>query len=340
MEHFESYITRRDVDYIKSLGLDHIRMGFDQVVVEEAPGVYRERIFEIIERFIGWCRDAGLNLVLNMHKAIGNYCDIQEKVQLLDSEELQERFIAVWLEFEKRFHGHPEVAFELLNEVRNVDPEKWNVLAKKTIAEIRKLNPNRLIIIGSTCWTDPGQILVRKCHEAGIPVTALPGPCAFVTALALSGLDSRRFSFEGFLPTDKKEREEVLEALKTARGTTIFYEAPHRLKDTLKLLRKSSGLRPAACVREISKKFEEIRLGTIPELQAWFEENEPRGEFVILIEGVSDEVRQKQKAERFEDMSMEEHMALYKDLPEKEAMKAVAKDRGISKRDVYAALKK
>lgn len=193
---------------------------------------------------------------------------------------------------------------------------------------------------GMPAISDPGQILVRKCHEAGIPVTALPGPCAFVTALALSGLDSRRFSFEGFLPTDKKEREEVLEALKTARGTTIFYEAPHRLKDTLKLLRKSSGLRPAACVREISKKFEEIRLGTIPELQAWFEENEPRGEFVILIEGVSDEVRQKQKAERFEDMSMEEHMALYKDLPEKEAMKAVAKDRGISKRDVYAALKK
>ena len=152
MEHFESYITRRDVDYIKSLGLDHIRMGFDQVVVEESAGVYRERIFEIIERFIGWCRDAGLNLVLNMHKAIGNYCDIKEDVQLLDSEELQERFIAVWLEFEKRFHGYPEVAFELLNEVRNVDPEKWNVLAKKAIAEIRKLNPNRLIIIGSTCW--------------------------------------------------------------------------------------------------------------------------------------------------------------------------------------------
>ena len=123
MEHFESYITRRDVDYIKSLGLDHIRLGFDQVVVEESAGVYRERIFEIIERFIGWCRDAGLNLVLNMHKAIGNYCDIKEDVQLLDSEELQERFIAVWLEFEKRFHGYPEVAFELLNEVRNVDPE-------------------------------------------------------------------------------------------------------------------------------------------------------------------------------------------------------------------------
>ena len=90
---------------------------------------------------------------------------------------------------------------------------------------------------GMPAISDPGQILVRKCHEAGIPVTALPGPCAFVTALALSGLDSRRFSFEGFLPTDKKEREEVLEALKTARGTTIFYEAPHRLKDTLKLLR-------------------------------------------------------------------------------------------------------
>ncbi|MBQ7057779.1 MAG: 16S rRNA (cytidine(1402)-2'-O)-methyltransferase [Firmicutes bacterium] len=193
---------------------------------------------------------------------------------------------------------------------------------------------------GMPAISDPGQILVRKCHDAGIRVTALPGPCAFVTALALSGLDSRRFSFEGFLPTDKKEREEVLEALAKARGTTIFYEAPHRLKETLKLLSKSAGERPAACVREISKRFEEIRLGTIEELGIYFDRVEPRGEFVILIEGVPEEERQKEMAARFEDLSIEEHMALYQDLPEKDAMKAVAKDRGISKRDVYAALKK
>ena len=140
--------------------------------------------------------------------------------------------------------------------------------------------------------------------------------------------------------TDKKEREEVLEALAKARGTTIFYEAPHRLKETLKLLSKSAGGRPAACVREISKRFEEVRLGTIEELGIYFDRVEPRGEFVILIEGVPEEERQKEKVARFEDLSIEEHMALYQDLPEKDAMKAVAKDRGISKRDVYAALKK
>ncbi len=150
-EHFDSYITRSDIDYIASLGMDHIRLGFDQIVIEEKPGVYRERIWKLFDNFIGWCEDAGVNAVLNMHKAVGNYCDVSEPVLLLDSPELQERFIAVWVAFEKRYHDKPEVAFELLNEVGNVDPALWNGLAVRTVAALRALNPTRKIIIGSIC---------------------------------------------------------------------------------------------------------------------------------------------------------------------------------------------
>lgn len=193
---------------------------------------------------------------------------------------------------------------------------------------------------GMPAISDPGQILVREAHARGIAVTAIPGPSAFVTALAMSGLDSRRFIFEGFLPTDKKEREMVLEELKEAHHTTIFYEAPHRLRETLKLFDTLASDREAAIVREITKKFEECRRGTVKELAAYYEENEPRGEFVVLIEGRSMEEIREEKQKSFGEMSIEEHMALYKDLPEKEAMKKVAKDRGLSKRDIYAMLKK
>lgn len=193
---------------------------------------------------------------------------------------------------------------------------------------------------GMPAISDPGQILVRRCHEAGVLVTALPGPCAFVTALAMSGLDSRRFTFEGFLPADKKECQQVLADLRESTKTTIFYEAPHRLKQTLKLLSEAAGERPAAAVRELTKKFEEVRLLPLRELAAYYEEHEPRGEFVILIEGKTKEQRLAEQQKRYEALSIEEHMALYAELPEKEAMKAVAKDRGITKRDVYAQLKK
>ena len=155
MEHFASYITEADVAYIASLGMDHIRLGFDQIVLEEAPYRYREEIFRLLEDFAGWCEKYGLHTVFNFHKAVGNYCDIEEKVQLLDDPELQKRFIALWLETERRFAGFPEVAFELLNEVRDVDPEKWNRLAGDTIAAIRSLNPERIVIIGPTCWNNP-----------------------------------------------------------------------------------------------------------------------------------------------------------------------------------------
>ncbi|MBQ7015349.1 MAG: 16S rRNA (cytidine(1402)-2'-O)-methyltransferase [Firmicutes bacterium] len=193
---------------------------------------------------------------------------------------------------------------------------------------------------GMPAISDPGQILVRRCHEAGVPVTALPGPCAFVTALALSGLDSRRFIFEGFLPVDKKERRQVLEDLRTSRRTMIFYEAPHRVKETLKTMAEVAGDRPAAAVRELTKKFEEIKLMKLSDLAAYYEENEPRGEYVLLVEGQTAEQQEETRKQQFEGLSLEEHMALYADLPEKEAMKAVAKDLGISKRDVYAQLKK
>ena len=192
---------------------------------------------------------------------------------------------------------------------------------------------------GMPAISDPGQILVRRCHEAGVPVTALPGPCAFVTALALSGLDSRRFIFEGFLPVDQKERRQVLEDLRTSRRTMIFYEAPHRVKETLKLMAEAAGDRPAAAVRELTKKFEQVQLMSLNELAAYYEENEPRGEYVLLVEGQTEEQQEEARKQKFEGLSLEEHMALYADLPEKEAMKAVAKDLGISKRDVYAQLK-
>ena len=143
LEHFDTYITEADVENIASMGFDHIRVGFDQIVLEESPYVYRERIFKLLDNVVNWCQKRNLNIVLNLHKAIGNYCDIPEKTKLLDNSELQKRFIALWVAVEKRYSGNKLVAFELLNEVVNVDPKKWNDLAEKTLKSIRKLNPSR-----------------------------------------------------------------------------------------------------------------------------------------------------------------------------------------------------
>ncbi len=158
MEHFRSYITEADVKNIADMGLDHIRLGFDQIVVEESPYKYRDEIFEIIKRFASWCKKYDLNLVLNLHKSLGNYCDIKEDVTLLESPELQDRFVALWREFEKRFAGYDYVAFELLNEVRDVKADDWNSLAGRAVSEIRKLNPDRIIIIGGTHWNSPSAV--------------------------------------------------------------------------------------------------------------------------------------------------------------------------------------
>ena len=165
LAHFDTYITEGDVARVKMWGFDHIRLGFDQIVLEESPGKYRERTFKRLEAFVGWCQKHKINAVLNLHKAIGNYCDIPEKRQLLDTPELQDRFVALWLEVERRFHDAPEVAFELLNEVRDVDPEKWNNLADRTLKAIRELNPDRWVVIGSTCWNSPGKLAVLRTWD-------------------------------------------------------------------------------------------------------------------------------------------------------------------------------
>jgi len=164
-EHFESYIGEDDVRNIASFGMDHIRLGFDQIVLEEQPGSYRERTFALIDAFVEWCERAGVNVVLNLHKAVGNYCDIQEPVQLLDDQGLQDRFIALWLEFERRYHHKPAVAFELLNEVRNVNPEQWNDLAGRAVAALRAANPTRKIVIGSTCWNSADTLKHLRLYD-------------------------------------------------------------------------------------------------------------------------------------------------------------------------------
>lgn len=165
MEHFETYIAEKDIEYIASLGMDHIRLGFDQIVLEEAPGKYRDEIFVILDRFVDWCEKYNLNIVFNLHKAIGNYCDIKEDVELLDSDELQQRFIDLWIKLENRYSNKPYIAFELLNEVRDVNPEKWNVLAEKSINAIREVSKSRKIIIGSTCWNSPDTLKYLKVYD-------------------------------------------------------------------------------------------------------------------------------------------------------------------------------
>lgn len=157
-EHFASYITRDDVANIAAMGMDHVRVGFDQIVLEPAPYAYNDVTFALLEAFDSWCREFGLNVVFNLHKAVGNYCDIQEELSLLDSPELQDRFIALWLEIERRFHDRPDIVFELLNEVLDVSPKKWNDLAAKTIAALRRANPQRRIIIGPVAWNGPHKL--------------------------------------------------------------------------------------------------------------------------------------------------------------------------------------
>ncbi len=189
--------------------------------------------------------------------------------------------------------------------------------------------------------SDPGSDLVRLCQKEGVPVTACPGPTAFATALVLSGMDSRRFVFEGFLPVDKKEKAHVLKSIEKEERTVIFYEAPHRLKATLKEIYQSVGNRQAACVREITKKFEEVKKDSLENLIEHYSLNEPKGEFVILIEGLDPEEIKKEQISFWENIPVEEHVKKYigDGMSEKEAMKQAAKDRGIAKRDIYSILK-
>jgi 16S rRNA (cytidine1402-2'-O)-methyltransferase len=194
---------------------------------------------------------------------------------------------------------------------------------------------------GTPGISDPGEVLVQQCYEAGVEVTSLPGPVACVTALTLSGLPTRRFCFEAFLPVDKKERKWILEELKSETRTIIVYEAPHHLVKTLEELSEALGAdRKITICRELTKRYEEAYRATFAQALARFEAEDPKGECVIVIEGRSIESLQKEQQQSWEEMTIEEHMEYYENqgIDGKEAMKLVAKDRGISKRDVYQYL--
>lgn len=193
---------------------------------------------------------------------------------------------------------------------------------------------------GTPAISDPGEELVKQCHEAGIAVTSLPGPSAFVTALTISGRETRRFCFEAFLPYDKKEREEVLNELKKETRTIIVYEAPHKLKKTLKDIYDALGNRQISICKELTKKHETNFRTTIEDAILHFEKEEPRGEYVLVIQGLDRNRLKEEAILEYMDMPLQEHMDMYlkKGLDKKGAMKAVAKDRGVGKREIYQAL--
>lgn len=194
---------------------------------------------------------------------------------------------------------------------------------------------------GTPGISDPGEELVKMCYEAGIEVTSLPGPAACITALTLSGLSTRRFAFEAFLPTDKKERQEILDELREETRTIILYEAPHRLVKTLKELQEVFGIeRRLTVCRELTKKHETAFRTTFAEAVSYYESTEPKGECVLVVEGKSREQIRQEAVDKWEEMSLSEHMDYYtgQGIDKKEAMKRVAKDRGMAKRDVYKAL--
>jgi 16S rRNA (cytidine1402-2'-O)-methyltransferase len=226
----------------------------------------------------------------------------------------------------------PMTAYHEFNKVEKAKELVEYMLGGKSVAVITDA--------GTPGISDPGEELTRQARAAGIQVTSVPGACACITALTMSGLPTRRFCFEAFLPTDKKECRRVLDELKIETRTIVMYEAPHRLLKTLQLLLDELGDRKMTVTKELTKKHESSYEGKISEHIAFFTANEPKGEYVLVMEGRSFEELDREAREQWDDVSLEEHFKLYLDkgMDKKEAMKAVAQDRGISKRDVYNAL--
>lgn len=215
---------------------------------------------------------------------------------------------------------------------------------EKAYTLIRKLQEGQDIALitdaGTPGISDPGEVLVAMCMKEGIRVTSLPGPAACITALTMSGLPTRRFCFEGFLPSDNKDKKDVLKDLQEESRTIIIYEAPHHLKKTLKELLEVLGDRHISICRELTKKFESVVATTLEAALTMYETEEPRGEYVLVIEGKSFDEQKKELEESYQELPIEEHMKRYEDqgMDRKEAMKQVAKDRGITKREVYGYL--
>lgn len=216
----------------------------------------------------------------------------------------------------------------------------------KGIQLIEKLLEGKNIALvtdaGTPGISDPGEELVKLAHENNITVTSTPGAVAFITALIISGMPTRRFVFEGFLPSDKKERREIINKFIKETRTVILYEAPHRLKTVLEELFSILGNRNIAIVRELTKKYEETKKGTLVELIEFYKTNEPKGEFVIILEGVSQQLIKEKEIAIWNSITIQEHMQKYinEGMTNKEAMKQTAKDRGVTKREIYAYLNK
>ena len=220
---------------------------------------------------------------------------------------------------------------------------EYNKIEKAAVlVEKMKQGQNIALITdaGTPGISDPGEELVKQCYEAGVPVTSLPGACACITALTMSGLPTRRFAFEAFLPYDKKDREQILKSLENETRTIIIYEAPHHLRKTLADCRNYLGNRQMTICKELTKKHEKKIRGTLDEMIHLYEEEEPRGEYVLVFEGLNIEDIRKKEQEEWTKLSLQEHMDIYLEqgADKKSAMKSVAKDRGISKREVYQAL--
>lgn len=215
--------------------------------------------------------------------------------------------------------------------------EKANILVDKLLSG---KNIALITDAGTPAISDPGEELVKQAYFAGITVTSLPGCCAGITALTLSGLSTRRFAFEAFLPQEKKEQKLVLEEMKEEMRTMIVYEAPHRLIKTLKLLFETLGNRRLTVCRELTKRHETVVLTTIEEAISYYTEEPPKGECVLVIEGKSYQEKQQEAQEKWKEMEISEHVMYYiqQGFDKKEAMKRAASDRGITKREVYQAL--
>ena len=220
---------------------------------------------------------------------------------------------------------------------------EYNKIEKGRLLVEKMMEGQNIALItdaGTPGISDPGEELVRMCHEAGIEVSSVPGPCACVTALTMSGLPTRRFAFEAFLPMDKKERGEILTELKNETRTIVLYEAPHRLVRTLSELYEALGDRPAVLLRELTKKHETAFRSTLAALLAYYQQEKPLGECVLVIEGRSRESILSEEQRSWEEIPIEEHVKMYENQgnSRKEAMRLAAKDRGVSKRDIYQYL--
>lgn len=228
----------------------------------------------------------------------------------------------------------PMTSYHEYNKVEKAEQLIGQLLEGKQIALITDA--------GTPAISDPGEVLVRMCHEHNVPVTSLPGPCACITALTLSGLSTRRFCFEGFLPADKKERKMVLDELGRESRTMILYEAPHHLVGTLEEVYGVLGNRRVTLCRELTKKFESVMPTTLEQALEYYRTEEPRGEYVLVLEGKSFRELRREEIASWEAMTIEEHMAYYEGqgMDNKAAMKQVAKDRGVGKREIYAYLNK